>query len=144
MKTFPKAQLRLNVPFEENYKAKELGARWDMLGKFWYVPYGTDINLFRNWWPETLEKQVQQMNERAYKKQPKQRSSRIKVDSFCQKNKIAKPIISYTELGTPPKQKFKASIELKVVNKNLTSVGEGRTKKNALEKACSELLTKLA
>ena len=57
-------QLRLTVPFYQKDTVKELGARWDLLGKFWYVPHGLDINTFRHWWPEDLSKQVYDMNER--------------------------------------------------------------------------------
>lgn len=49
-----RGSLLLDVPFAEKDHAKSLGARWDSVRRSWYVPHGTDIHLFKRWWPETL------------------------------------------------------------------------------------------
>lgn len=53
-----RAVLFLNVPFAEKDEAKRLGARWDAAARKWYVPHGTDVNLFSKWWPEELKKEA--------------------------------------------------------------------------------------
>ncbi len=63
-------QIRLVVPYSAKDRAKSLGARWDVLGRFWYVPHGVDVNAFREWWPDSLQNDVLAMNER-YRKQVK-------------------------------------------------------------------------
>lgn len=71
-------QIRLNVPYSAKERAKSLGARWDLLGKFWYVPYGVDVNQLREWWPESLLKDVLNMNERNHKRVKADRKNRSK------------------------------------------------------------------
>jgi len=85
-------QLKLNVPFSAKDRAKSLGARWDLLGKFWYVPHGLDINIFREWWPEDLSSSVLAMNERNHKKVKSKKTKTKKIKN----PKIAKnlPAIS--------------------------------------------------
>lgn len=41
----------LDVPFAEKDEAKSLGARWDPIGKTWYVPAGLDPQAFQRWLP---------------------------------------------------------------------------------------------
>jgi exodeoxyribonuclease VII large subunit len=41
----------LNVPFAEKDIAKALGAKWDVLNKYWYAPDGMDISIFSRWLP---------------------------------------------------------------------------------------------
>jgi phage/plasmid primase-like uncharacterized protein len=41
----------LEVPFAENDRAKEKGARFDMSRKQWYCPDGVDLMLFKRWVP---------------------------------------------------------------------------------------------
>ena len=41
----------LNCPYAEKDEAKELGARWDMDARKWFVPNELDRNLFKQWWP---------------------------------------------------------------------------------------------
>ena len=48
-------QLQLNVPFASKDQAKSLGARWNPKARCWYVPHGLDIQLFKLWWPESLD-----------------------------------------------------------------------------------------
>lgn len=79
-----KVQLRLEVPFASKDRAKSLGAKWDILGGFWYVPHGVDVNLFREWWPESLRKDVESMNERA---NAKRAGSRTKQKSNAKNKK---------------------------------------------------------
>jgi hypothetical protein len=45
----------LNVSFADKEKAKSKGAKWDADKKKWYAPHGTDINVFKPWWPDTLK-----------------------------------------------------------------------------------------
>lgn len=48
------AALILEVPYADKDKAKKAGARWDATRKKWYVPQGTDIQLFKTWWPADM------------------------------------------------------------------------------------------
>jgi hypothetical protein len=41
----------LKVPWEERYRAKALGARWDPAQKLWYVPDAVDLVPFLEWVP---------------------------------------------------------------------------------------------
>jgi hypothetical protein len=50
-----RAALYLNVPFAEKEKAKKLGAKWDVAKRKWYVPHGSDINVFKQWWSDDLK-----------------------------------------------------------------------------------------
>lgn len=43
------ADTYLIVPFYDKDEAKSLGAKWDRKIKHWYVPAGTDLNLFNKW-----------------------------------------------------------------------------------------------
>lgn len=43
------ARLYLNVPFKEKKEARELGARFDVLEKKWYLPPGVDSTPFERW-----------------------------------------------------------------------------------------------
>lgn len=43
------ADTYLVVPFYDKNEAKQLGAKWDRQIKHWYVPAGTDLNLFDKW-----------------------------------------------------------------------------------------------
>lgn len=52
-----RAALYLNVPFSEKENAKELGAKWNVTKRKWYVPYGADINVFKQWWSDDLKVQ---------------------------------------------------------------------------------------
>jgi hypothetical protein len=46
-----KDQVRyIRVPFESKDEAKTLGARWDASDKCWFVPFGVDPMLLREWW----------------------------------------------------------------------------------------------
>lgn len=42
-------KIYLNVPYTEKDKAKDLGARFDMSCKRWYVPEGVDAHAFNRW-----------------------------------------------------------------------------------------------
>ncbi len=42
-------RIDLNVPFAEKDKAKQLGARWDLARKVWYVPADMDFGPFTRW-----------------------------------------------------------------------------------------------
>jgi exodeoxyribonuclease VII large subunit len=46
---------RLNVPYAEKDQAKALGARFNMAGKYWYVPDGLDLARFSKWLPAELQ-----------------------------------------------------------------------------------------
>lgn len=39
----------LKVPFEERFKAKALGARWDVVKKIWYVIDPDNLEPFAQW-----------------------------------------------------------------------------------------------
>lgn len=41
----------LECPYNDKDAAKELGARWDMDARKWFVPNEIDRNLFKQWWP---------------------------------------------------------------------------------------------
>jgi len=41
----------LACPYAEKNEAKQLGARWDVDARKWYVPNDVDRNLFKKWWP---------------------------------------------------------------------------------------------
>lgn len=53
-----RAVMYLDVPFAEKDHAKRLGARWDKDMRKWYIPHGTDINLFDRWWPDALKQEA--------------------------------------------------------------------------------------
>lgn len=53
-----RAQLYIDVAYAQSPRAKEMGARWDAALKCWYVPYGVDINLLKEWWPKELKQQM--------------------------------------------------------------------------------------
>lgn len=59
-----RGQMDLSVPFEERRAAKDLGARWDSVGKVWFVPFGRDIAEFRRWWPVELKTKVSREHEK--------------------------------------------------------------------------------
>lgn len=42
----------LDVPFSEKDEAKQLGARWDVVAKHWYIPDDLDPSPFHRWLPE--------------------------------------------------------------------------------------------
>ena len=44
----------LNCPYAEKDEAKDLGARWDMKARKWFVPDDVDRDLFRKWWPQEV------------------------------------------------------------------------------------------
>lgn len=39
----------LRVPFAEKNEARALGAKWDPVGRAWYVPSNVDVALFTRW-----------------------------------------------------------------------------------------------
>lgn len=41
----------LAVPFKDKEKAKNLGAKFDLVRKQWYVPDGVDLAKFLRWLP---------------------------------------------------------------------------------------------
>lgn len=41
----------LDVPFEERFQVKNLGARWNPALKHWFVPDGMDVIPFLKWVP---------------------------------------------------------------------------------------------
>lgn len=49
----------LDVPFSEKDKVKRLGAKWDGAMRKWYIPHGMDVHLFKPWWPQVLQLQMQ-------------------------------------------------------------------------------------
>ncbi|MBO4396877.1 MAG: exodeoxyribonuclease VII large subunit [Eubacterium sp.] len=49
--------IRLNVPFLEKDEAKELGARWNPTGKFWYCE-DDQLDLFAKWYSPALNPSV--------------------------------------------------------------------------------------
>lgn len=63
------AQLYINVPFEQSARAKGLGARWDSALRSWFVPYGKDVELFKEWWPLELRKQMASLKDEPSKKE---------------------------------------------------------------------------
>lgn len=44
----------LNVPFSEKDRARQLGAKWDVGRKRWYVENVVNIAAFTRWMPEHL------------------------------------------------------------------------------------------
>jgi hypothetical protein len=46
----------LNVPFNDNKKAKQLGAKWSIAHKSWFVENVESINDFLDWVPEHLKR----------------------------------------------------------------------------------------
>lgn len=50
-----KKNICLEVPYSQKDFAKKLGAKWDPIGKKWFVPGGLDINLFQRWLPSEKE-----------------------------------------------------------------------------------------
>lgn len=50
-----RVQLYLNVPFADNVRARNLGAKWDGERRLWYVPHGEDILKFEAWWSPELK-----------------------------------------------------------------------------------------
>lgn len=50
-----KADLLLEVPFNEKDEAKSLGAKWNPKLKCWYVPAGFDKSEFSKWLPPDLK-----------------------------------------------------------------------------------------
>lgn len=76
-------QLYLNVGFEQRERAKALGARFDSAMKQWYVPHGRDINLFKEWWPAELRKQLASLHD-APKKKPKNKNKARPVAGMTQ------------------------------------------------------------
>lgn len=49
----------LNVPFEERFEAKALGAKWDAARKLWYVEDANDVRGFMRWMPSVSKKKAQ-------------------------------------------------------------------------------------
>ena len=47
-------QLYLNVPVPQNHVVEDLGGRWDMSAKKWYVPQGVDLSKFIKWFEKDL------------------------------------------------------------------------------------------
>ena len=41
----------LECPFDEKDMCKNIGGRWDMDERKWYVPAELDPDQFRRWWP---------------------------------------------------------------------------------------------
>ena len=44
----------IECPYAEKDKAKELGAKWDIDERKWYIPQDIDRNLFKKWWPQEV------------------------------------------------------------------------------------------
>lgn len=44
----------LDIPFNDNEKARKLGAKFDSGG--WYCPDGIDLMMFRRWLPNEIRK----------------------------------------------------------------------------------------
>lgn len=42
-------RIKLKVPYEQRYEAKDLGAKWDPEEKSWFIPSGVDIIPFQQW-----------------------------------------------------------------------------------------------
>jgi hypothetical protein len=40
----------IRVPFDSKDDAKTIGARWDATNKCWFIPFGVDPMLLRQWW----------------------------------------------------------------------------------------------
>lgn len=70
------AQLYIEVPFHQKDRAKELGARWDLDLKQWFVPYGQDLNKFKEWWPDVLKKQMAGLHDT--KKEPRKKKNKAR------------------------------------------------------------------
>ena len=46
----------LDVPYSDHYRAKALGARFDLSAKKWFCPDGVDLMLFKDWLPKSIAK----------------------------------------------------------------------------------------
>ena len=53
----------LACPYAEKTEAKQLGAKWDVDARKWYVPNDVDRNLFKKWWPNQKGKDSVQVAE---------------------------------------------------------------------------------
>lgn len=49
----------LNVPYSKREKAKQLGARWDLARRKWYVEDRSDLRPFLKWIPNYLTRPVE-------------------------------------------------------------------------------------
>jgi hypothetical protein len=48
-------RVNLIVPFEEKDHARQLGAKWDMARKVWFIENLDDLRPFLQWIPERLK-----------------------------------------------------------------------------------------
>jgi hypothetical protein len=67
----------LDVPFHESAAVRNLGAKWNMGLKKWYVPDGVDLYPFYKWVPGApkLSKKVEQVLKRKNVTPPKRKRS---------------------------------------------------------------------
>jgi len=51
-------KLYINVPYSEKDKAKELGAKWDLVKKSWFIPKGLNQINFEKWISKNNDKNI--------------------------------------------------------------------------------------
>lgn len=51
-----KMRVNLEVPYEERKEAQNLGAKWDVARKVWYVVDADNLEQFLRWIPDHLKK----------------------------------------------------------------------------------------
>ena len=52
----------LQVAFTDKEQVKQLGARWDVKRKVWFIPDGVDTNPFQKWLPKKLDINIRSSN----------------------------------------------------------------------------------
>jgi hypothetical protein len=65
----------LKVKYDDRFKAKALGFRWDYEAKLWFIDNPSDLSLFKQWMPDDVKafygdkpkKAVQPMPPKVYK-----------------------------------------------------------------------------
>ncbi len=69
----------LEVPFGEHYRAKALGARFDLSAKKWFCPDGVDLMLFVDWLPRSMAKWANLPGDNARKKRARRDAFRTRT-----------------------------------------------------------------
>jgi hypothetical protein len=82
-------RIYLKVKYEERFKAKSLGCRWDYEAKLWFIENPDDLSLFKQWMPEDVQA--------FYSAKPKNPPRHMKAKVYAPK----KPVITGPKVLVP-------------------------------------------
>ena len=62
IQNFEDSFLFLNVPYSEKDEVRDLGAKWNIAKKSWYISKDMDLHKFEKWLPKKIKEELNDKN----------------------------------------------------------------------------------